>query len=67
MDLSTMHAKLESGQYKDRFAFEADFRLMVNNAKTYNMPGSFAHNETVAMESFFDKCKSFPQVCIRSY
>ncbi|KAI0660528.1 hypothetical protein C8Q70DRAFT_976084 [Cubamyces menziesii] len=55
MDLSTMHAKLESGQYKDRFAFEADFRLMVNNAKTYNMPGSFAHNETLALESFFDK------------
>ena len=51
-----MHAKLESGQYKDRFAFEADFRLMVNNAKTYNMPGSFAHNETLALESFFDKC-----------
>ncbi|KAI9057062.1 hypothetical protein FKP32DRAFT_1598551 [Trametes sanguinea] len=55
MDLSTMSAKLESGQYKDRFAFEADFRLMINNAKTYNMPGSFAHNEALALESFFDK------------
>ncbi|KAI0639863.1 hypothetical protein C8Q77DRAFT_1083269 [Trametes polyzona] len=55
MDLSTMSAKLESGQYKDRSAFEADFRLMTNNAKTYNMPGSFAHNETLALESFFDK------------
>lgn len=55
MDMSTMNAKLESGQYKDRFAFEADFRLMTNNAKTYNMPGSFAHNETLELESFFDK------------
>ncbi|KAI0652328.1 hypothetical protein C8Q79DRAFT_937038 [Trametes meyenii] len=55
MDLSTMSAKLESGQYKDRFAFETDFRLMTNNAKTYNMPGSYAYNETLAMESFFDK------------
>ncbi|KAI0830772.1 hypothetical protein BC628DRAFT_1355553 [Trametes gibbosa] len=55
MDLRTMTAKLESGQYKDRFGFEADFRLMANNAKTYNMPGSYAHNETVALETFFDK------------
>ncbi|KAH9858258.1 hypothetical protein C2E23DRAFT_892071 [Lenzites betulinus] len=55
MDLSTISAKLESGQYKDRFGLEADFRLMANNAKTYNMPGSFAHNETVALETFFDK------------
>ncbi|KAI8981206.1 hypothetical protein BD414DRAFT_93257 [Trametes punicea] len=55
MDLSTMSAKLESGQYKDRFAFESDFRLMINNAKTYNVPGSFAHNESLALESFFDK------------
>ncbi|KAI0375461.1 hypothetical protein BV20DRAFT_960622 [Pilatotrama ljubarskyi] len=55
MDLSTMSAKLASGQYKDRFAFEADFRLMINNAKTYNVPGSFAHNESLALESFFDK------------
>ncbi|TBU50053.1 hypothetical protein BD309DRAFT_996445 [Dichomitus squalens] len=54
MDLSTMGAKLEQGQYKDRFAFEADFRLMINNAKTYNVAGSFVHAEAVALESFFD-------------
>lgn len=50
-----MNAKLESGQYKDRFAFEADFRLMINNAKQYNMPGSYVHSEATALESFFDK------------
>lgn len=55
MDLSSMHAKLENGLYSDRFTFEADFRLMINNAKTYNAPGSWAHNEAVALESFFDK------------
>ena len=55
MDISTMNAKLEAGMYKERFGFEADFRLMIRNAKTYNMPGTFAYNETLAMESVFDK------------
>ncbi|PIL31521.1 hypothetical protein GSI_06223 [Ganoderma sinense ZZ0214-1] len=54
MDLSTINAKLEQGQYKDRFGFEADFRLMINNAKTYNVAGSFVHSETLALESFFE-------------
>jgi transcription initiation factor TFIID subunit 2 len=36
-----MNAKL-AGTYKERF--EADFRLMIRNAKTYNMPGTFAYN-----------------------
>lgn len=55
MDLSTMGAKLEAGMYKDRFAFEADFRLMVNNAKMYNLVGSYPHNEAIALETFFEK------------
>lgn len=55
MDLSTMGAKLEEGMYKDRFTFQADFRLMINNAKIYNLAGSFVHNEAIALESFFDK------------
>ncbi|KAL0951837.1 hypothetical protein HGRIS_008498 [Hohenbuehelia grisea] len=55
MDLSTMTAKLESGKYKDRFAFEADFRLIVANAKKYNSVGSFVHNETITFEIFFEK------------
>ncbi|TFL06150.1 hypothetical protein BDV98DRAFT_558917 [Pterulicium gracile] len=54
MDLSTMNAKLEGGHYKDRFGFEADFRLMILNAMEYNMNGSFAHNEALAVRSFFD-------------
>ncbi|KAI0718881.1 hypothetical protein C8T65DRAFT_569811 [Cerioporus squamosus] len=55
MDLGTMGAKLKQGQYKNRFEFEADFKLMINNAKTYNMQGSFAHNEALALDLFFDK------------
>src|ERR1700722_6688668 len=55
MDLSTMGAKLEAGMYKDRFAFEADFRLILSNAKKYNLPGSHVYNETVVIENFFEK------------
>jgi transcription initiation factor TFIID subunit 2 len=57
MDLSTMTAKLDAGMYKDRFAFEADFALMISNAKQYNVAGSFAHNEAIAMETLFEKRK----------
>ncbi|KAH7907029.1 hypothetical protein BJ138DRAFT_1137716 [Hygrophoropsis aurantiaca] len=55
MDLSTLGAKLEEGMHKDRFAFEADFRLMIANAKQYNTPGSYAHNEAISLEVFFEK------------
>lgn len=55
MDLSTMGAKLEAGKYKDRFAFQADFRLMISNAKLYNAAGSYVHNEAIALEIFFEK------------
>ncbi len=58
MDLSTTGAKLEEGMYKDRFAFEADFRLMIENAKTYNGSGSYVHNEAIVLETFFEKRKS---------
>ncbi len=47
MDMSTMNAKLESGQYKNHLAFEADFRLMTDNAKTYEMQRSFADNKAL--------------------
>lgn len=57
MDLSTMGAKLEEGHYKDRFAFETDFRLMLANAKQYNVAGSYAHTEAVFLETFFGKCE----------
>ena len=58
MDLGTMSAKLEQGMYRDRFAFESDFRLIIRNAKTYNSPDTYVFNEAVAIESFFEKCKT---------
>lgn len=50
-----MGAKLKAGMYKSLAAFEADFRLMVNNCKQYNADGTYAFNEAVALEQFFDK------------
>jgi len=55
MDLRTMGAKLGAGMYKDRFAFQADFRLMISNAKLYNVAGSYANNEAITLETFFEK------------
>ncbi|KAJ7150184.1 hypothetical protein C8R46DRAFT_1008308 [Mycena filopes] len=55
IDLGTMSSKFEEGKYPDRFAFQADFRLMMSNAKRYNPVGSFAHDETLALETYFEK------------
>ncbi|KAF8899169.1 hypothetical protein BD779DRAFT_64933 [Infundibulicybe gibba] len=55
MDLTTMGAKLEEGMYRNRFAFQADFGLMISNAKRYNIAGSYVHNEAIALEIFFEK------------
>lgn len=55
MDLSTMSAKVDAGLYKSRFAFQADFKTMVANAKLYNIAGSYVHNEAIALETFFEK------------
>ncbi|KAG6911349.1 hypothetical protein DXG01_001020 [Tephrocybe rancida] len=55
MDLSTMGAKLEEGMYKDRAEFALDFRLMISNAKLYNVAGSYVHNEAINLEVFFEK------------
>ncbi|KAF8204343.1 hypothetical protein K438DRAFT_1716031 [Mycena galopus ATCC 62051] len=55
MDLQSMAHKLEGGKYPDRFAFQADFRLIMSNAKLYNPVGSFVHDETLALETYFEK------------
>ncbi len=57
MDLGTMGARLEAGLYKDRFAFRDDFRVMIANAKHYNMPGSPVHDAAIALEVAFEKRK----------
>lgn len=50
-----MGVKLEDGQYKSRQAFEDDFRLMIKNCQTYNPVGTYAHNESIALNGYFDK------------
>ncbi|QRV80287.1 bromodomain associated protein [Ceratobasidium sp. AG-Ba] len=54
MDLSTMKAKLDNRTYRDRAGFESDFKLMIQNAKTYNPPKTYAYNEAVALEKVFN-------------
>lgn len=57
MDLSSMTVNLEEGRYKNRKDFEADFRLMIQNCQKYNPAGTYAYNESVALNSFFEKRK----------
>lgn len=52
-----MRTKLSEGMYKDRFGFEADFRLMIKNAKTYNSPETIVYHEGAALEAEFNKRK----------
>ncbi|KAH7057737.1 hypothetical protein BKA57DRAFT_385108, partial [Linnemannia elongata] len=54
MDLKTMKAKLESGQYHTLQAFEADFRLMMSNCFLFNPVGSFVYTQGQEMEELFD-------------
>ena len=58
MDLQTMSVKLQNGMYKSRQDFEADFRLMIRNGKTYNSVGTYAHGEAIGLEAFFEKGRS---------
>lgn len=55
MDLSTIGAKLQANLYSNLSAFEADFRLMVDNCKLYNADGTYAFNEADALQQFFEK------------
>ena len=55
MDLGTMSMKLQQGQYKSLPDFEEDFRLMVQNCRTYNAAGTYVHDEANHLEAFFDK------------
>ena len=67
MDLSTMQAKLNAGVYSDRFAFESDFNLMIDNAQLYNPPGAYAHNESKALDEIFKKRMSPSSLAAHCY
>lgn len=52
--------KLKENQYKNIAALEEDVRLMVENAKTYNEPGSFVYNDAVDIwNRFYELTKQF--------
>ena len=53
MDLTTLNSRLP--HLPNREAFEADVRLIISNAKTYNAPGSPVYQKTVEFENFFNK------------
>jgi hypothetical protein len=58
MDLSTIRAKLQDGQYEDRFQFARDIQLIVDNANLYNAPGSPVAKQADKLLAEFQKCSS---------
>ncbi|KAJ8077212.1 hypothetical protein PM082_001640 [Marasmius tenuissimus] len=52
MDFGTMSNKVAKGRYRSLEEFADDFRLVVNNAKTFNPPGTPYHNEAQKIETW---------------
>jgi len=50
ISLAQISDKLKKGEYHDVDAMKADFTLMVNNAKTYNVKGSQIYKDAVAIQ-----------------
>lgn len=55
MDLGTMTAKLDSGEYESANAFKADFHLMVKNCTKFNPEGHLVHAAGKELEKLFEK------------
>lgn len=58
MDLSTVKAKLEEGQYNDREQLASDVRLIAANAQLYNLPESHIYILSEKFLKFFNKRES---------
>ncbi|KAF4623491.1 hypothetical protein D9613_001581 [Agrocybe pediades] len=52
--LSTIRKRANSNFYKTVLAFRDDFRLMFNNARTYNQEGSWVYVDAEEMEKVFN-------------
>jgi len=52
--LSTLRKRANSNYYKSVLTFRDDFRLMFNNARTYNQEGSWVYNDADEMEKVFN-------------
>ena len=52
--LSTLRKRANSNYYKSVLTFRDDFRLMFNNARTYNQEGSWVYIDADEMEKVFN-------------
>ncbi|CAL1697367.1 unnamed protein product [Somion occarium] len=52
--LSTLRKRLSSNYYKNVLDFREDWRLMFNNARTYNQEGSWVYVDAEEMEKVFN-------------
>ena len=52
--MSTIRKRITSNYYKSVLDFREDWRLMFNNARTYNQEGSWVYNDADEMEKVFD-------------
>ncbi|KAF9039227.1 hypothetical protein BJ165DRAFT_1496936 [Panaeolus papilionaceus] len=52
MDLGTMTDKVNRGKYRSLEDFAADFKLVTNNAKLFNPPGSIYYTEADKIEAW---------------
>jgi len=52
--LSTLRKRLQSSYYKNVLDFREDWRLMFNNARTYNQEGSWVYVDAEEMEKVFN-------------
>ncbi|TPX68903.1 hypothetical protein SpCBS45565_g02812 [Spizellomyces sp. 'palustris'] len=55
MDLSTIKKKLDQNAYSTPAEFQADVRLMLNNAITFNLPDTQVHKDSQALLGIFEK------------
>jgi hypothetical protein len=53
MDLSTIKVRLRAGSYKSWAALSADIKLMCDNAREYNQPGSEIYEDADALQNIF--------------
>lgn len=52
--LSQIRKRSQGNYYKDVNQYKADWKLMFNNARTYNQEGSWVYNDAEEMEKVFN-------------
>lgn len=55
MDIKTMQSKLDTHKYTSKELFIADFKLMMNNCRSYNLPETSYYKCADRLEAQFDK------------